>query len=234
MPGEVQLQIAACSICGTDLAIAGQTAKAWSLFGHEISGVVTKVGQGVTAFVPGDRVALDSSAPCGQCVRCRNGHPLECVDIQSYWDKYMGFADYLVCPQQQVFPARDLPATVACLVEPAAVSIDMAAVAEVGPDDRVLIIGPGPLGLLAIPECRRRGAERIWMAGRSHSIARMEAAERLGADLIYVDKTDLTTVDFGPRGVNKILAGGAAHTDPFSRQDRGRRLHHQLHRDFLG
>ncbi len=204
-PGEVQLQIAACSICGTDLHIAAKTAKRWSLVGHEVSGVVTQVGAGVTRFAPGDHVALDSSAPCGACELCRAGFPMECTDVQSYWDKYMGFADYMVAPQQQVFAAGDLPATVACLAEPLAVSIDMAAVAEVGPDDRVLIIGPGPLGLLAIPECRRRQAARIWMAGRSHSVARMEAAAALGAEPIFVDKVDLRKVDFGKRGVNKIL-----------------------------
>lgn len=204
-PGEVQLQIAACSICGTDLSIAAKTAKRWSLFGHEVSGVVTKIGAGVTRFAPGDRVALDSSAPCGECDLCRAGYPMECTNIQSYWDKSMGFADYMVAPQQQVFPAGDLPATVACLAEPLAVSIDMAAVADVGPGDRVLIIGPGPLGLLAIPECRRRQAERIWIAGRSHSVARMQAAEALGAEPIAVDKTDLRKVDFGRRGVTRIL-----------------------------
>jgi threonine dehydrogenase-like Zn-dependent dehydrogenase len=204
-PGEVQLQIAACSICGTDLSIAGKTAKQWSLFGHEVSGVVTAVGSGVTRFKPGDHVALDSSAPCGQCELCRAGFPMECTDIQSYWDKFMGFADYMVAPQQQVFPAGDLPATSACLAEPTAVSIDLAAVADVGPGDRVLIVGPGPLGLLAIPECRRRGVARLWMAGRSHSVARMEAATQLGAEPICVDKTDLARYDFGPRGVNKIL-----------------------------
>jgi L-iditol 2-dehydrogenase len=180
-PGEVQLQIAACSICGTDLSIAGKTAKDWCLFGHEVSGVVTAVGQGVIRFAAGDHVALDSSAPCGHCEDCLAGRPLDCSDIQSYWDQYMGFADFMICPQQQVFPAGNLTPEIACLAEPTAVSIDMVNVADVGPDDRVLIIGPGPLGLLAIPECRRRGVERIWMAGRSHSQARMCAAEELGS-----------------------------------------------------
>lgn len=204
-PGEVQLQIAACSICGTDLSIAGKTARQWSLFGHEISGVVTAVGEGVTRFAPGDRVALDSSAPCGECEECRAGRPLSCLNEQSYWDQYMGFADYMVAPQQQVFDAHGLPAEIACLAEPTAVSIDLVAVADVGPDDRVLIIGPGPLGLLAIPECRRRGVERIWMAGRSHSKARMRVAEEYGAELIYVDKQDLSKYDFGRRGATRIL-----------------------------
>lgn len=204
-PGEVQLEIAACSVCGTDLATAGKTAKDWSLFGHEVSGIVTAVGEGVTRFKAGDHVALDSSAPCGECEECRAGRPLDCMDIASYWDHYMGFAEYMVAPQQQVFAAGDLPATVACLAEPTAVSIDMAAVAEVEAGHNVLIIGPGPLGLLAIPECRRRNVARLWMAGRSHSRARMQAAEELGAELIFTDKTDLEHFDFGPRGVDRIL-----------------------------
>jgi L-iditol 2-dehydrogenase len=204
-PGEVQLQIAACSICGTDHSIAGKTAKHWSLFGHEISGVVTAVGEGVTRFAPGDHVALDSSAPCGACEECLAGRPLSCLNEQSYWDKYMGFADYMVAPQQQVFPATDLAPEIACLAEPTAVSIDLVSVADVCADDRVLIIGPGPLGLLAIPECRRRGVERIWMAGRSHSKARMRVAEEYGAEPIYVDKQDLSKYDFGRRGATRIL-----------------------------
>jgi L-iditol 2-dehydrogenase len=204
-PGEVQIEIAACSICGTDLAIAGKTATDWSLFGHEVSGIVTDVGEGVTRFKAGDHVALDSSAPCGECAECKAGRPLDCTNIASYWDHYMGFADYMVAPHQQVFAVGDLPTTVACLAEPTAVSIDMAAVAEVGPGHNVLIIGPGPLGLLAIPECRRRNAARVWMAGRSHSKARMRAAEELGAEPIYTDKTDLERFDFGPRGVDRIL-----------------------------
>ena len=204
-PGEVQLQIAACSICGTDLSIAGKTAKKWSLLGHEISGVVTAIGPGVTRCAVGDRVALDSSAPCGECEECQAGRPIECLDVQSYWDKYMGFADYMVAPQQQVFQAGSLPPEIACLAEPTAVSIDMVAVADVGADDRVLIIGPGPLGLLAIPECKRRGVQHIWMAGRSHSQARMRVAEELGAEPIFVDKQDLTKYDFGRRGVTRVL-----------------------------
>lgn len=95
---------------------------------------------------------------------------MECLDVQSYWDKYMGFADYMVAPQQQVFPAGSLSPEIACLAEPTAVSIDMVAVADVGPDDRGADYRAGPLGLLD-PECMRRGVKHIWMAGRSHSQA---------------------------------------------------------------
>ena len=204
--GELLVEVAACAVCGTDLAIAGKTAEDWQPFGHEIAGVVRATGDGVTRFAPGDRVALDSSAPCGTCERCRQGRPLECRDPRSYWGQWMGFADRMIAPQEVAYPAADLSPTTACLLEPAGVSVDLVDVGEVGEGDRVLIIGPGPLGLLAIPACRRRGAARIWVAGRSHSKARLEAAVALGADeIITVDTTELEDADFGKEGVNRIL-----------------------------
>jgi L-iditol 2-dehydrogenase len=204
--GELLIEVAACSICGTDVAIAGKTASDWQPLGHEIAGVVRAVGDGAGRFAVGDRVALDSSAPCGSCERCQAGRGIECGDTKSYWGGTMGFADFLLAREQVVFPAGNLPARHACLLEPTGVSIDMVDVAEVGAGDRVLIIGPGPLGLLAIPECRRRGAAYIGVAGRSHSQARLLAARQLGADeVILVDKTELTAHDFGRAGVNRVL-----------------------------
>ena len=204
--GDLLIDIAACAICGTDLSIAGKLAKDWQPFGHEVSGIVRAVGAGVRDFQPGDRVALDSSAPCGACERCRAGAPLECTAVASYWGRYMGFADWLITPRQCAFPAGDLPPQVACLLEPLGVSVDLVSIAEVGPGDRVLLIGPGPLGLLAIPAAKAKGAAQIWVAGHSHSVARLEAAKQLGADaIIEVDQTDLRKFDFGPRGVNKVL-----------------------------
>lgn len=203
--GELRLEVAACAVCGTDLHIISKLATDWQPLGHEVSGTVTEVGPGVTRFKVGDRVALDSSAPCGECERCRAGTPLECRQSQTYWGKTMGFANELIAPQQVAFHAGDLPADVASLVEPLGVSCDLVDVADIGPDDRVLIIGPGPLGLLAIPAARARGTQQIWLAGRAHSTARLEAGRRLGATIIETDRTPLKGYDFGPRGVNKIL-----------------------------
>jgi L-iditol 2-dehydrogenase len=204
-PGQLLVDIAACSVCGTDLSIAGKTAKNWSSFGHEISGIVRAVGDGVSRFKVGDRVAMDSSAPCGVCSYCTAGRAMECRTVKSYWGGTMGFADGLLTPQECAFQAGDLPADVASLLEPLGVSIDLVTVADVGPGDRVLIIGPGPLGLLAIPVARQRGAAKVWLAGRAHSVARMAAGQALGAELIALDQTDIRKYDFGPDGVNRIL-----------------------------
>jgi L-iditol 2-dehydrogenase len=153
----------------------------------------------------GDRVALDTSAPCGTCEKCRAGRLVECRRPASYWGRTMGFADFMIAPWQLMFPAGDLPAHHACLVEPMGVSLDLVDVADVEAGSRVLIIGPGPLGLLAIPDCVRRGAARIWMAGRSHSVARLDAAATLGAEVIKVDETPLEGYDWGGEAPDRIL-----------------------------
>src|SRR5207249_2785288 len=63
-PGHILVQVGACSICGTDIHIVDRYAPDWQTLGHEIAGVVRAVGEGVMRFRVGDRVAIDSAAPC--------------------------------------------------------------------------------------------------------------------------------------------------------------------------
>ena len=124
-PGQLALEIAACGVCGTDLHIADRRAADWQPFGHEIAGVVRAVGAGVTRFAPGDRVALDSSAPCGRCAICQpapygRGRPDLCRTSMTYWGKgAMGFSRRMLTPQECAVRVPDaVPLDVACLVEP--------------------------------------------------------------------------------------------------------------------
>ena len=212
-PGHLLVRVSACGVCGTDLHIADRLANDWQPFGHEAAGTVLRVGAGVDRFEPGDRVALDSSAPCGRCDVCLpkpsgRGRPDLCEHGVSYWGTpTMGFGNLVIAPAEcAVHVPEGMPFDVACLVEPVGVSIDITWTAEVGPGDDVLIVGPGPLGLGAVAVCRRAGASRVILAGRSHSVARMKSGEALGADeLIYTDCTALESCDFGKRKPNKIL-----------------------------
>ncbi len=212
-PGQLLLEVAACGVCGTDLHIAAQLAGDWQTLGHEVAGVIRAVGEGVTDFAAGDRVALDSSAPCGRCPICRprpygRGRPDLCRTPATYWGTAtMGFGELLLTPREcAVAVPERMSLEVACLVEPVGVSLDLVRTAEVGPGDQVLVIGPGPLGLGAVRLARRFGAERVLLAGREHSTARLAAGEALGADaLIRVDRTPLADYDFGPRRPDKIL-----------------------------
>lgn len=212
-PGQILVQIAACAMCGTDLHIADRMAAEWQSFGHEVAGVVRAVGEGVTRFEPGDRVALDSSAPCGRCAVCLpaphgRGRPDLCRTPATYWGTAtMGFGEFLLSPHECAVPVpASVPLDLATLVEPVGVSIDLTRTAEVGPGDHVLVVGPGPLGLGAVCMARRLGAERVLVAGRSRSVARLQAALALGADdILYTDKAPLAAFDYGGRPPDKVL-----------------------------
>lgn len=210
---QLLVEVKACGVCGTDQHIADRFAPDWQPFGHEVAGVVKAVGDSVTRFKAGDRVALDSSAPCGVCDTCSapphgRGRPDLCPNPVSYMaTSTMGFGQLVLAPQQSAVPVPDsVPLDVAALVEPLGVCIDLVRVAQVQAGDHVLVIGPGPLGLGALFLAKRAGAEKIYLAGRSSSKARMAAGLALGADtLIEVDKKPLTDYDFGRRKPDKVL-----------------------------
>ena len=211
--GQMLVEICACGVCGTDLHTADRMAKDWQLFGHEMAGVVREVGDGVTRFQIGDRVALNTAAPCGKCPVCLpnpygRSRPELCRTPATYWDgPHMGFGDYIVTPHEcAVKLPDDMPYDVASLTEPMGVSIDLVETGGVTHGDNVLIIGPGPLGLGAIVAARNAGAARIAVAGLSCSVARMKSAIALGADkLVEVDKQPLTALDLKSFPPDKIL-----------------------------
>jgi L-iditol 2-dehydrogenase len=195
------------------LHFASHAALEWQPFGHEIAGVVRAVASDVTRFGSGDRVALDSSAPCGECEECEAGRPLDCTNPRTFWGDYMGFATAMITPHQCVYHAAELPFDVACLLEPLGVAIDLVQTAEISSGDRVLILGPGPLGLMAIPLCLQNGASEVFLAGRSHSKARLQRGETLGAKIIETDTTPLREYSFGS-DINKILVTSPPATLP--------------------
>lgn len=212
-PGQILVKIEACGICGTDIHTADRMADDWTPFGHEMAGEVVGVGDGVTRFVVGDRVALNTAAPCGKCPVCLpppygKGRPELCRTPATYWGgAYMGFGDYILSPAEcAVMIPAGMTYDVASLVEPMGVSIDLVETADVEPGDNVLIVGPGPLGLGAIMAAKCAGANRITLAGRSGAVKRMAVGKALGADrIIEVDHTGLTEYQFGDDVPNKIL-----------------------------
>ena len=221
-PGWVLVKVAACGICGTDLHIAGLTghqltrfpATQWQGFGHEVAGVVVATGAGVTNVKEGDRVVLESSSYCGVCAHCRDGRVDLCNRAPNFWsNESMGFAEYILAPWQACVPFTGLSFAVACLAEPLGVALDMAYAADVRLGNDVLLLGLGPIGLMAIPIVRRMGAARIYAANRSGGV-RVDLARRYGADEVLLGDAPLTATHFRKGGVDRALVSAPPQVIP--------------------
>jgi L-iditol 2-dehydrogenase len=185
--GEVLIRIEACGVCGTDLRSAVM-AKEWQPFGHEIAGVIEQVGPNVERLQPGQKVVLESSSFCGHCDECRNGRVDLCNKAPNFWkNAAMGFGERMLAPECCVVPYEGLSPEVASLAEPAGVAFDMVKTAAVNLGDRVALIGPGPIGLMAIPLLLRSGARQVVCIGHAHSCRRLEVARSLGAETLALD-----------------------------------------------
>jgi L-iditol 2-dehydrogenase len=185
---EVLLEVTACGICGYDLELAEWLAEEPRPFGHEIVGVVGEVGDGVTRVRPGDQVVLESGSFCCDCDNCRNGRVDLCNKGPSFWQEpVLGFAEAMVAPARAVVPAADIEPLAAVLAEPCGVALDMIRVAEIGVTDRVLVVGTGPIGLMALAIARRLTTGPLVAANRS--TGRLEVAKRLGADAVLSPET---------------------------------------------
>jgi len=204
------VKVEACGICGTDMHYANHLATEWQGFGHEIAGIVVEVGQGITHVKAGDTVVLESGSYCGTCENCRNGRSDLCTRGNNFWrNPTMGFAEYILAPKECLVPFNGLNFEVACLTEPIGVAVDMVRTADIGLGDEVLALGLGPIGLMAIPLAKMRGAGRIYAVNRSGG-KRVEAALALGADEVILTKdTPLTTNTFRKGGVDRALVSAS-------------------------
>ncbi|MFD2671222.1 zinc-dependent alcohol dehydrogenase [Marinicrinis sediminis] len=183
-PTEVKIQIALTGICGTDLSVfMGKEAGIPDVTrGHEAVGTVVEIGAGVSTCAVGDRVVIDPNQYCGLCLPCRRGHTHLCEGIAGKGLQIAGiqldgtFAPYFVCDERYVFAVPEaMSLETAMLIEPLACVLHNFQVARVKPYDSVLVLGSGPMGLIAQMVSRR-------LAGRTVATEmnpfRLEAARR--------------------------------------------------------
>lgn len=205
-PDQIRVNVTACGICGTDLHPSPDAANQERLFGHEIAGTVAALGAGVHHLKVGQKVVLDSATPCGKCDACRNTRQELCTDIQSFFfTNSFGFAESMIVPAICAIPCEDLSPDVACISEPLGVAIDLVRLSDIQPTSNVLLMGPGPIGLMALTLAKRMGARRVFVSAFAKETIRIEAARRLGADGIFdPSQTPLPKVDFGC-AIDRIL-----------------------------
>jgi L-iditol 2-dehydrogenase len=186
---DVLLRVGAVSVCGSDVH-QGHNTQSWPVrvpvvLGHEFAGTVARAGRGVKAFRDGDRVVSETAAEiCGDCLLCRTGRYNLCRNRKGFGYGIDGaMASYVKVPARCLHRIPDtLPFEVACLTEPHAVAYNAMCVnSTIRPGDAVVVLGPGPIGLLCARMAVLAGADPVIVVGLSSDAARLETATRLGA-----------------------------------------------------
>jgi L-iditol 2-dehydrogenase len=169
-PGELLVRVHTCGICGTDLKkIASGSHSAPRIFGHETSGVVATVGEGVGQFQPGDRVVVFHHIPCGKCYYCRHKTFAQCETYKKvgctagFEPSGGGFAEYVrvmdwIVDQGTVRIPDGISFEQACFVEPVNTCMKGIETLQLVPGESVLVIGQGPIGIILSTLAKRSGA----------------------------------------------------------------------------
>ena len=184
--GELLLEMKACGLCGTDLAkiFGGKRLEGPVPLGHELVGVVRAVGEGVTRFVHGDRLAVAHHVPCGRCRYCLHGSEPMCPQFKMTNIDPGGFTEFVRIPALQVeqaaFPLpAALPDEAGVFMEPLACALRAVKRSDVQAGDRIAVVGAGCMGLLVAQAVALRGARPICLDLREE---RLELARTLGIE----------------------------------------------------
>ncbi len=173
--GEVLVRIDTCGVCGTDLKkIHTGSHAAPRVFGHEMAGTVAAVGQEVVGFAVGDRVVAFHHIPCGRCFYCRKGTFAQCETYKKvgttagFTPAGGGFAEYIRVmdwivgfagkPGGLVKVPDDIPFEQAAFIEPVNTCFKAVKLLKLEPDDTVLVVGQGSIGVILAALARRTGA----------------------------------------------------------------------------
>jgi len=193
-PGEVQIKVSHCGICGTDLhifhGVMDARVKMPQIMGHEMSGVIQKIGADVQGFDVGDHVTVMPLDPCNECPACKAGHSHICHNL-----KFLGidtpgaFQSYWTVPAHTLHRLpENLSLAHGALVEPLAVACHDVRLANVKFGDTVVVIGGGPIGMLVALVAQNAGADVLVSEINTY---RVELAKSLGLSAVNPKETDL-------------------------------------------
>lgn len=201
-PGQVRVAVKAVGVCGSDLHIMHGDIKLLLrppvTMGHEFSGVIDEVGEGVAGWQVGDRITAETAADsCGRCLSCRTGYYNRCASKEIIGYVYDGaFAPYVIVPVKCL---HRLPTEVdfvsAAMTEPLACCVRaLYEIALIRPMDLTVITGPGAIGLLSLQLVKAAGA-RAYVVGTEADRRRLEIARSLGADrILFAGQDDVLAV----------------------------------------
>lgn len=193
-PGELLMKVMACGICGSDVLEWYRVPKAPRVLGHEATGEIVEVGEGVKHYHAGERVFVSHHVPCGKCRYCLSGHETACETLHTTNYEPGGFAEYIRVPhinvEHGVYPLPDdLSFEDGTFIEPLGCVVRGQRLARVEKGDTVLVLGSGISGLLHVQLARVRGAERVIATDINEY--RLNAAKKFGADVTIHAKGDV-------------------------------------------
>lgn len=213
---DILLRVTALGLCSTDVHVIQGNVRFIDpphILGHEIAGVIEKAGARVSRVQPGDRVTVDSVVGCGTCGYCLHGATQFCQDGYEIGQTAPGgMQEYLVVPERNVYPLPD------------SISDEEAAIMDVEvygalkkpgieQDSTIVVIGPGPAGLVAVQLAKNMGAGPVILAGTRDE--RLEFGKRLGADYtINVKKenpADVVKSLTDGRDADMVFEGAGSH-----------------------
>lgn len=208
-PGELVLRNQVCGVCGTDVHIYhGEPGSADVnppvVLGHEYSGEVVEVGEGVTGFAVGDHVTVDPNIYCGHCAYCQNGKKQLCPSMEAIGvTRDGGFAQYSLIPASQAFKLEPtVPWEAAAMAEPLACCLHGIDLAGIQVGDKVCVVGGGAIGLLMVQLAKLSGASQIVLSEPNEK--RRQVGLQLGANAAL----DPTRPD-AQEAFAQVLDGGA-------------------------
>lgn len=212
---QVLLKVSSAALCGTDLHIYHWNAWARGagirlplIMGHECCGKVVAVGENVSSLAVGDKVAVETHLPCGQCLQCRIGEQHICSNLKLFSIHTDGcFAEYTAVPG---ICARKIPEEISCQVgavmEPLGTALRSVFESQVA-GATVFVTGCGPIGLFAVASASALGASRILVS--DVSAPRLKIAELMGAHRILdpnrEDPVEAVLAETGGYGADVVI-----------------------------
>ena len=235
-PGQVRVKMETGGVCGSDLhyynhgGFGTVTIREPMILGHEVSGRIEALGEGVKNLNIGDLIAVSPSRPCGDCTYCAIGLSNHCENMRFYGSAMPfphiqgAFREVLVANASQCVVANGLSAGEAAMAEP--LSVCLHAVRRAGEilGKRVLVTGCGPIGLLIILAARRAGASEIVATDLSDNA--LIYAKQVGADRVisvsrepdalseYTEDKGTFDIMFEASGANIALTTGVPTMRP--------------------
>ena len=219
---EVRVKVDACAVCGSDLKAynhGNPRIKPPLVIGHEFTGIVETIGKNVNSFSLGDRIVMAVAVSCGQCYYCKQGWPNICAEVAVMGFGYPGgMAEYITIPARAVKNGhlvkvpQGINAEYAALAEPVGCAVNSIENCHIQPDDTVVVIGAGTMGIINACVAREFGAEKIILVNRS--TPRLKRAESFGSDLfINSEEQDVAQIIFDVTdglGADVVIAAAPA------------------------